>query len=206
MKLSEAIRFGRTLRPESHQAGHPFVRVANEDDLRSDPLGAAVEAAHSPIVNRSWTDTTYETDMAVFDELLHRYFDTYFHTSANCPGADPRKYVRAGARMTSSRKGEYVIGSEHEQAIGAITTDCRLVLNLAQFVEHAFYVHNWTTEECAQAIEYYEQGQRVVVAQSFEHYQDESVRRATSAKLTDAAWQRELQRRQHQTGNRVYVH
>jgi hypothetical protein len=69
MELSKAIRYGRGLRLESHQEGWPFVRIANEDSLRSDPWGAALEAVHSPIAKREWTEATYQSDMARFVEL-----------------------------------------------------------------------------------------------------------------------------------------
>jgi hypothetical protein len=208
MKLSEAILYGRTLRPESHQEGHPFVRVVNGEttDLYSDVLGAAVEAVHSPIIKRDWTDASYQSDMACFVDVLHQHFGQYFRTAANCPGAKQRHYADAHARITSSRSGEYVVEHEGRQVVGAVTSDCRLILNLAQFVEHAFYIHNWSSEKCAEAVEYYEQGQSVLVAQSFDHYQDEGLRANISQRLTAVAWQRELQRRQRRTGNRVHVH
>jgi len=207
MKLSDAIRFGRTLRPESHQEGWPFVRVVNGDstDLYSDVWGAAVEAVHSIITHRSWTEDSYQSDMAYFVEVQRQHFDNYFRTPANCPGAASRQAL--GQHAPRKTKGDtYPIVYEERTSIGPVTTDCHLILNLAEFIEHGFYIHNWSSEECAQAAEYYEQGNQILVAQTFDHYQDEAVRRSVSQKLTAAAWQRELQRRNRQTGNRVYVH
>jgi len=205
MELSTAMRYGRTLRLESHQEGWPFVHVANEDDLRSDPWGAAVEAVHSPIVKRSWTEASYRSDMAVFVELQHHHFDRYFRTPANCPGERAQGYFRARGKVIGS-DGSYAIDREERPVIKPVTSECHAIINLAEFVEHAFYIHNWTTEECAQAVEYYEQGQQVVVAQSFDHFQSEAVRSRVSEKLTAAAWQRELQRRARRTSNRAYAH
>lgn len=207
MKLSEAIRIGRSLRPESHQEGHPFVRVVNGDttDLYSDVWGAAVEAVYSPIIRRNWTETSRQVDMAYFDDILHQHFDHYFRTPANCPGAAPRSYTKARERIIN-RHGETVVEGEQMKSIGPVTSDCRSILNLAQFVEHAFYIHGWSSEDCAQAVEYYEQGNQILVTQSFDHYQDESLRRTISTRQSRVAWQRELQRRQRATGNRVYVH
>jgi hypothetical protein len=210
MKLSEAILYGRTLRPESHQEGHPFVRVLGDnglnDELRSDVWGAAVEAVHSLIAKRSWTDATYQADMAYFIELQQRYFGDYFKLPAICPGASPRPYVQQGARMTGDRQGSYVIEGEKQRALGPITDQCPHVVHLAGFVEHAFYVHNWSSEQVAQAVEWYEQQQQIVVAQTFEHYQDESLRQSIAQRVVAQARQREMARHQRRNGNRSYVH
>lgn len=205
MLLSQAIHAGRTLRPESHQEGWPFVRVANEDDLRSDPWGAAVEAVHSPISKRNWTDATYQSDMAYFVAIQRQHFSGYFQTPANCPAAQPRGFINE-RRKVVSREGEYVTKDESHSLIKPLTSECALILNLAEFIEHAFYVHNWSSGECARAAESYEQGNQIVLAQTFDHYQSESLRATITERLTSAAWQRELQRRRRQTGNRTYVH
>jgi hypothetical protein len=207
MQLSQAIRVGRELRPESHQEGHPFVHVVNPAtiDLYSDVWGAAVEAVHSPIAKRSWTEASYQADMAAFVELQRQHFGNYFRTPANCPGEKARGVFAQHAKKPD-QQGRYVVAREGWEMVHPVTSDCHLILNLAEFVEHAFYIHNWTSEDCAQAVEYYEQGRQVLVARSFDHYQHESVRRRTSEKLTAAAWQRELQRRAQRTGNRTYVH
>jgi hypothetical protein len=207
MKLSDAIRHGRTLRPESHQEGWPFVRVVNGEvsDLYSDVWGAALEAVHSPIAKRNWTGASYQSDMAMFVELQRQHFGNYFHTPANCPGAAARGVLAQHAKKPNHR-GEFCVAREGWEMVHPVTSDCHLILNLAEFIEHAYYVHNWMTEECARAVEYYEQGQQVVVAQAFEHYQDERVRQRIGQRNVDAAWQRELQRRARRTGNRTYVH
>lgn len=205
MHLSEAILYGRTLRPESHQEGWPFVRVANTDELRSDVWGAAVEAVHSPITQRSWTEATRQADMAYFCDIQRQHFGNYFRTPANCPGAQPREALGQHApRKTTGNT--YSVKYEEQIRIGPVTSDCKLILSLAEFVEHAFYIHNWSSDDCAQAVAYYEQGQQILVAQSFDHYQSETVRSRVSQKLTAVAWRRELQRRARRTGNRVYAH
>lgn len=204
MKLSEAIKYGRALRPESHQ-GDPFVRVVNEDDLRSDVWGAAVEAVHSLISKRSWTAATRESDMAHFVELQQHHFGAYFKMAAFCPGAQPRGYVDEGIKIVN-RHAEYVRKGEEGKHIGPVTNDCQHVVHLAGFVEHVFYVHNWTSEEVAQAIQWYEQQQAIVVAQTFEHYQAESLRRNIGQRVVAEMRQREMKRHRQSIGNRTYVH
>lgn len=205
MRLSDAIKFGRTLRLESHQQGEPFVRVANTDELRSDVWGAAVEAVHSLIAKRSWTAETRQSDMAYFCDIQRQHFGEYFKTPAVCPGAAPRNYMTEGVRIVN-RHGHYVREGEKQKRLGPITSDCHLILNLAEFVEHAFYAHNWTSEEVAQAVELSEKGRELVVAQTFEHHQDEALRRTIAQRVVAEARQREVRRYQLRTGNRTYIH
>lgn len=205
MKLSEAIRTGRTFRPESHQ-GDPFVRIANLDDLASDVWGAAVEAVHSLIAKRNWTAETRDADMAYFCDIQMRYFAEYFRMAAVCPGVSAGSYAEAGGRMTGDKRGSYVIEGEHLKSIGAVTSECRTVAHLAGFVEHAFYAHNWTSDQVADAVQWYEEQQSILIAQNFEHYQSEELRRIIAQRVTAEARQREIARHYRSNGNRTYVH
>lgn len=204
MKLSEAIRTGSALRGESHDG--PFARIANTDELRSDVWGAACEAVYSLIAKRRWDRSTplaqlaYSSDIEALREIQEKYFAAYFKMPAVCPGAKSRSYIESGGRFTGRvvhGLNEVAIEGERNKSIGGITTACPSITNLAELIEHAFYVHNWSREECAQAAEWYEEiGGMSMIERNFEHYQDETLRRRISEKLTTVARQRELQRHQ----------
>lgn len=200
MKLSEAIRIGITFRDEAHDG--PFVRIANTGELRSDPWGAACEAVYSLIAKRNWNKSdrlSYESDIEALREIQQKYFAEYFKMPATCPGARPRYYAKGGGRFTGRMVGglnEVAIEGEHKQSLPAITSACPSVTNLAELLEHMFYVHNWSREECAEACEWYEQRQGQLIVQNFEHYQDNAVQRRIAQKLTVVARQREQQRHQ----------
>lgn len=198
MKLSEAIKIGITFRPEAHDG--PFVRIANTDELRSDVWGAACEAVHSLIAKRNWdksNELEYSKDIETLREIQQKYFADYFRMPVTCPGANPRKYSQAGGRFTGRMVGglnEFAVEREQGKALGAITTVCPSITNLAELLEHMFYVHNWTREECAQAAEWYEQKESPLMVHNFNHYQDEAVRRQISERLTIDARRRERER------------
>lgn len=199
MKLSEAVRTGSTFRGESH-AG-PFVRIANTEELRSDVWGAACEAVYSLIAKRNWNKANklaYDSDIEALREIQHKYFGEYFKMPVTCPGANPRRYTQAGGRFTGRMvKGvnEFAVEREKLKLIGALTSACPSITNLAELIEHLFYVHNWTREQCADAVEWYEQRSAGLIKQNFEHYQDLAVMQRTNAKLTAAARARERQRK-----------
>lgn len=198
MLLSEAIRTGSTFRREGRSG--PFVRVANSDELLSDVWGAACEAVYSLIAKRNWNKENkleYASDIETLRELQQKYFADYFKLTAYCPGARPRAYGQAGGRFTGrviQGLNEFVIEREAHRTIGGITTACHAVTNLAELMEHMFYVHNWTREECAQACEWYEQQSASLLVQNFEHYQDNAVAKRTSQRLIAAAVARHRQR------------
>jgi hypothetical protein len=193
MRLSEAIKYGATLRGESHVSCSPFVRVANSDELLSDVYGAACEAVHSPIAKRNWNKDDplgYDKDIEALREIQEKYFGAYFRMPANCPGAQQREFKHAGGRFTGRvirGENEFVIEREKTQIVGGVTTDCALVLNLAELVEHMFYVHNWTREECAQAVEWYEQQSAPLMVENFIHYPDSTILKHRGVRMTDAA-------------------
>lgn len=203
MRLSEAIRIGRQLRPETHQ-GEMFVRLANLDELGSDVWGAACEAVHSPVSKRSWTEATLNSDRNYAAEILQKYFGHYWKMPANCPGAKRLGLIHSRGRFVDSGQAEFVVepGSEVE-VFGGLTTACEHVLSLGQFIGHAFYVHNWSSEQCAENVEWYENVSVPIIA-PFEHYQNESLRQQIAQRVVMDARIREYKRRQQQTGNRVY--
>jgi hypothetical protein len=198
MLLSEAINNGSQLRGESHDG--PFVRIANTEEIRSDVWGAACEAVHSPIAKRNWNKSdklSYDTDIEALREIQEKYFGPYFKMPATCPGAQSRIYSQAGGRYTGRvihGLNEVAIEHERQRSLGPITSACQSVTNLAEFIEHAFYVHNWLREECARACAWYEQQSAIQVVQNFEHFQDVSVQQRVNHRLTVAARERERQR------------
>lgn len=205
MKLSEAISIGITFRPEAH--GGPFVRIANTEELRSDPWGAACEAVHSLVAKRNWDKSNrlkYDSDIEYLRETQQKYFADYFKMPATCPGARPRNYSQAGGRFTgriTQGLNEFAVEREIGKSLPAITTACPSITNLAELLEHMFYVHNWSREECAQAVKWYEEQASPLLVENFTHYQDEALRQQQSYQLSLAARERERVRRSR---NRSY--
>lgn len=200
MKLSEAIRIGSTFRREGRSG--PFTRVVNSDELLSDVWGAACEAVYSLIAKRNWSNDTRGSDIEAVRELQQKYFADYFKLTAFCPGAKPREVIRRGGRFTGKVVGglnEFVVEKEFSKTLGGITSVCSLVSNLAELVEHCFYIHNWTREECAEAVEWYEQQSAPLIVQNFQHYQDNAVMKRASQRLTALAIERQLQRQQRKS-------
>lgn len=200
MRLSEAILQGCTLRREGRSG--PFIRVANSDDLLSDVWGAACEAVHSLVAKRNWNADTRGSDIEAVRELQQKYFPDYFRMPAVCPGAQPRSFVKGGGRFTGRVVGglnEFVIEREKHETVGGITTICPAITNLAELIEHMFYIHNWTREECAQACEWYEQQSAPLIAQNFEHYRDNAAMKRAAQRLTTAAIARHQQRQQRKS-------
>lgn len=205
MLLSDAIRYGSILRGESHSG--PFTRIANTDELRSDVYGAACEAVHSPVAKRNWSADTRDSDIEYLREIQRKYFSRYFEIAVTCPGAQSRQYSAGGGRFTGRVVGglnEVAIEGEQVRAIGAVTTACPSITNFAEYLEHAYYVHNWSREQCAQAAGYIEYGDAFSLIRHFEHYQDLSVQRRMNQKLTAVARERERQRHLRRTQRRAY--
>lgn len=208
MQLSEAIRIGSQLRGESHSG--PFTRIANTDELRSDVWGAACEAVHSLVAKRNWNHANpleYDSDIEYLRGIQQQYFAHYFKMPATCPGARPRIYSEGGGRLTGRTIGglaDVAIEGERQQALGAITSDCARVINVAEFIEHAFYVHNWSREQCAEAVQFIEQGSIIQLVQSFDHYHDLSSAQRISTRLNAMMNQRQIERHQRRTNRRAY--
>lgn len=199
MKLSEAIRQGVQLRREGRSG--PFVRVANSDELLSDVYGAACEAIYPQVAKRNWNKDdklSYDSDIAYFREVQEKYFSDYFQMPAVCPGAQKREFKHAGGRFSGRvirGENEFIIEKEKTQILGGLTTACSLVINLAEFVEHVFYVHNWTRGECAEAVEWYEEQSAPLIVQNFVHYQDSSLLKQRGQRLTNTAIARYRERK-----------
>lgn len=206
MLLSEAITIGSTFRGETHVPCSPFIRIANTGELHSDVWGAGCEAVYSPIAKRNWNKANrdeYRSDIAALKEVQEKYFVDYFKAPAVCPGAKSRQFAKGGGRFTGRVIGglnEFVIEREHYETYGGVTTDCPAIANLAELIEHMFYVHNWMRADCAAALAGYEQyGSTSIIERYFDHYQDNAIVRQTSQRLTEAAIARHRQRQQRRS-------
>jgi hypothetical protein len=170
MKLSEAIRYGSTLRPETHQ--ERFCRIENRDVLGSDVWGAACEAVDPKVAKLNWNFRdrfALSLSLEKLNAIQHRYFDNYFHMPASCPGATQR--LMKGRGKFLDKEGHLLIQpGAKEFDLGGITSECDKVQQLAGFIDHAFYKHGWSREECAQAVEWYENHQASRIAVNFNHF------------------------------------
>lgn len=174
MKLSEAIKIGSTLRPESHQ--ERFVNVEGRG-LCSDAWGAACEVVQPAVARFNWTmkdKFKFESAMDALRAIQQHYFARYFTMPARCPLAS-QVFTQAGGRVIN-RRGELAITGEKTTDLGGVTSECDKVEHLAGFVDHAFYAHGWSREQVAEAVEWYEQTREQVAAAgsvvgNFQHYQ-----------------------------------
>lgn len=194
MKLSEAIKHGSTIRPESHQ--ERFINVEGRG-LCSDAWGAAVEAVWPHVAKLNWNIKdrfALARDLRYLNEIQHKYFERYFHMPARCPFAE-RRYTERRVRVVN-RKGETKIEGEREGKLGGVTSECALVSTLAGFVDHAFYVHANSRDEIAAMVECYENAKEGadLTRFDFNHYQSETLRQSISLRVNLAARYREQQR------------
>lgn len=170
MRLSEAIKIGSRLRPESHQ--ERFCRTLNDGILRSDAWGAAIEAVMPTVVDFNWDSRDrfkFENSMHAFRAIQHQYFGEYFRMPAECPGSQQR-FVRAGGRIIN-RKGEIKIDGAEVGNLGGITSECELVEQMAGMVDHLFYRHRWSREQVAEVVEWYENTRlQSAITRNFAHY------------------------------------
>lgn len=170
MKLSEAIINGSKLRPESHQ--ERFCNVENLG-LCSDVWGAAVEAVWPNAAKLNWNQKDrfkFESARVTFVAIQKRYFGEYFNLPAQCPVAIQR-FQKAGGRVIN-RRGDFKIEGVKDVELGGVTSECDKVEHLAGFIDHAFYKHGWTREQCAEAARWYEEKRFAAgIAHNFQHYQ-----------------------------------
>lgn len=174
--LSEAITNGSTLRPEApHNAfGDRFCWVEGEHGgLRSDPWGAACEAVQPAVARFNWRDKhAYERSMDAFRAVQHQYFDRYFQMPAQCPGSQQR-FIAMGGRVVSNRgEGQIKVYDEGQTTgnLGAVTSECDLVQQMAGMVDHLYYAHGWSREKVAEAVLWYEQRRTAsYIAMNFSH-------------------------------------
>lgn len=193
MKLSEAIKIGSAIRPESHQ--ERFCHVENRG-LCSDVWGAACEAVDPKVATLNWNlsdKRALNSALRYLNEVQHRYFEEYFQMAARCPMA--MRSVFRGAGRIVNHKGEYVVddGGKTIQVAG-VTDECSKVKTLAGFVDHAFYKHGNSRKEIAQIIAEYEESRDRRVLLATEHFQNDQVRHRIAARNVAAARQRERER------------
>lgn len=170
MKLSEAIRRGSTLRPETHQ--ERFCMIENRGVLGSDVWGAACEAVAPQVAKLNWNPRDrfkFESAMETVRAVQRRYFPAYFQMPAQCPGAVQR-FTKAGGRVIN-RRGDLKIEVEKDFDMGGVTSECGKVRQLAGLIDHMFYKHGWSREECAKAVQWYENQQAQNIAVNFNHFQ-----------------------------------
>lgn len=174
MKLSEALRIGIQLRPECHV--ERFAHVEGRG-LCSDVWGAICEAVQPAVAKFNWNRNDPVKLQRATDALnavqLHYFFD-YFNPEkfpAACPGAK-QSIVMARGRLTD-RRGTLKTEDDYARVkqIGGITNECALVDSLAGAVDHMFYKHGWSREQCLEAVEAYEnQHDTAALFHSFEHF------------------------------------
>ncbi len=176
MKLSEAMKFGISLRPAAGANGERFCIVEGRG-LCSDPWGAACEAVQPAVATFNWgTKDCFKLQRALdaLNAVQHHYFEEYFSMPVVCPGAK-QSVVHQGGRITNNRgDGQLKIYEEGARVIqlGGITTECKLVNQMAGMVDHLFYKHNWTREMVTGAVEWYENCRSLG---HFEHVQSNSL-------------------------------
>jgi hypothetical protein len=171
MRLSTAIIEGAKLRPESHQ--DRFCNVEGRG-LCSDVWGAACEAVSPQLAKLNWTrkdKLKFESAMNTLRAVQQHYFGPYFQMPARCPGAQ-QALVKAGARVIN-RRGEFKIEGQRAYNIGGVTSECDKVEHLAGAIDHMFYAHGWSREQCAEIAKWYEKRRdtaALFLNRNFEHY------------------------------------
>jgi hypothetical protein len=171
MRLSEAIRIGCKLRPESRQ--DRFVWIDNLDELRSDAWGAACEAVQPAVARFNWRDKSrLQHSMDALRAVQQHYFADYFEMPARCPGSQ-QHFIAQGGRVISNRgEGQIKVYEEGKQVTRhAVTSECDLVAHLAGAIDHMFYAHGWSREQVAEVVEHYENTRSMgFVMQNFNHF------------------------------------
>lgn len=193
MKLSEAIKFGSTLRPESHQ--ERFCNVENRG-LCSDAWGAACEAVQPAVASFNWNlrdKGKLQKSLDALNAIQHHYFDEYWHMPARCPFAY-RELVERNERIINTT-GLTQAERETQRRLSGVTSECPLVSTVAGLVDHAFYVHGNSREQIAEFVEIYENMRSASIFLSMEHYQNESLRQAIQHRLSQAQFARLMQKR-----------
>lgn len=177
MRLSEAIKHGSTLRGESphNRSGDRFCRIANTGELRSDAWGAACEAVMPRVVDFNWNTNQpfkFASSMDAFCAIQDHYFERYWQMPAQCPGSEQR-FTRVGGRLLK-KDDPGSLKTYDDYAVtenaGGVTSECDKVQHLAGMVDHLFYMHGWSREKVAEAVEWYEQTRSTAaIAHNFSH-------------------------------------
>ena len=146
--------------------------IENRGVLASDVWGAACEAVAPQVAKLNWNPRDrfkFESAMETVRAVQRRYFSAYFELPAQCPGSVQR-FTKAGGRVIN-RKGDLKIEWENNADLGGVTSECGKVRQLAGLIDHMFYKHGWSREECARAVEWYENKQANQIAINFNHFQ-----------------------------------
>jgi hypothetical protein len=174
MKLSEALRYGITLRPESHR--ERFVNVEGLG-LCSDAWGAAVEAVMPTVAQFNWTlkdPIKFERAMEAFRAVQMHYFRHYRQMPAKCPGAK-QHLVQSKAHIVSGSfrdEPEMKVDEQKVTNLGGVTSECDRVEHMYGMVDHLFYAHGWSREKVAEVVEWYEKtASNAALFVNFKHYQ-----------------------------------
>jgi hypothetical protein len=174
MLLSDAIKFGSSLRPESHQDRFCYVHGRG---WCSDVYGAACEAVWPNVAKLNWDNkdrVKFESSMETFRAVQLKYFGHYQRMEAVCPGA--RQTVMAmGGRIVGQKNGDPQIKVYERGAtvdnLGGVTSECDRVTNMFAMADHLFYAHGWTREAVAEAVAWYEQtAANTALIRNFAHY------------------------------------
>lgn len=170
MMLSEAIRYGRSLRPESHR--ERFDHVENLG-LCSDVYGAACEAVQPKVARLNWNRNDpikFEAAMNALRAVQQMYFGHYRDMPCQCP-LSVQRFTKQGARIIN-RKGDTKIEWTDDRNLGGVTSECDKVKHMYGMVDHLFYAHGWSTEEVAGVVEWYERKRLgAALVMDFNHYQ-----------------------------------
>jgi hypothetical protein len=177
MKLSEAILHGATLRGEAphNGSGDRFCRIANTGELRSDAWGAACEAVMPRVIDFNWNANQplkFASSMDALCAIQDHYFECYWQLPAQCPGSEQR-FMKVGGRIVK-QGGQESLKTYDDYAVtenaGGITSECDKVQHLAGMVDHLFYMHGWSREKVAAAVEWYEQTRTTAaIVHNFSH-------------------------------------
>jgi hypothetical protein len=177
MKLSEAIRHGASLRPESphNGSGDRFSRIANTGELRSDAWGAACEAVQPAVASFNWNHRDpfkYASAKDALCAIQDQYFERYWQLPAQCPGSEQR-FLKVGGRVIR-QDGHETLKTYDDYAVsedmGGVTSECDRVQHLAGMVDHLYYMHGWSREKIANAVQSYEDMRSAAaIVQNFSH-------------------------------------
>lgn len=181
MKLSQAIKYGITLRPRVGALGERFSYVEGRG-LCSDIWGAAVEAEKPYVVNFDWNPLNvfgFRRANDAFRAIQLDVFGPYFTMPARCPGAK-QSILNVGGRIIRrfGKPDELKTYDDYAkvQHLGGVTSECHKVEHLAGLVDHMYHKHRMSPEEIVNFVEAYEDARehgikpQIVINQNFTHY------------------------------------
>lgn len=161
------------MRPEAHQERFTFVHGRG---WCSDAWGAACEAVSPKVAGLNWQPKDrfkFESAMQSLRGVQQKYFADYWQMPALCPGSQQR-FIKAGGKILKG--GILDLYRSGVKDIGAITSECDKVKQMAGMVDHLFYAHGMTREAVADCVAAYEEMRnKAAIVQNFEHVQDPSL-------------------------------